>query len=250
MLVTPRRRGSGSPLTRYPRRRYCGDMIRAAVFDLDNTLYDSTTIPRELLAPCVLAVRRANIGPQAVPADVLESAIQAAYRFGFLTVAQRRELPAFLRMAWREVYQHIRITGPLHPYPDVLPALDALPLLKLLLTTGFRGIQESKIEALGIAGRFEAVYIDTLDGGTLDGGIGMGKRRLLEEILVTHRLAPEETLVIGDSPENEIAAGNTLGAVTVQILRPGVTYSDSARHHMETLADLQPLIRRLDGAEA
>jgi putative hydrolase of the HAD superfamily len=73
---------------------------------------------------------------------------------------------------------------------------------------------------------------------------------LLEEILVTHRLAPQEVLVIGDSPENEIAAGNAIGAVTVQILRPGVAYSDSARHHIETLADLPPLRRRLDASGA
>lgn len=225
-------------------------MIRAAVFDLDNTLYDSTTVPAELLAPCVRAVRRANTGPRAIPDEVLESALEAARRFGFLTVAQRRSLPAFLRSAWREVYQGLAVTGRLYPYPDVLPGLESLRLLKLLLTTGFRGMQESKIAALDIAGMFDGIYIDTLDGGTLDGGIGRGKRRLLEEILATRGLAPEETLVIGDSPENEIAAGNALGAVTVQILRPGVEYADSARHHIETLADLPPLVRRLDGFRA
>jgi len=225
-------------------------MIRAAVFDLDNTLYDSTTIPTTLLAPCVAAVRRANTGPDALPDDVLESAIQAAYRFGFLAVADRRSLPAFLRTAWREAYRHLTVTGRLYPYPDVLPALDALDLIKLLLTTGFRGMQESKIQALDIARMFDGIYIDVLEVGTLHGGNGQGKRRLLEEILTTHRLAPEDTLVIGDSPENEIAAGNAVGAVTVQILRPGVDYSDVARHHIKTLTDLPPLIRQLDGAGA
>lgn len=223
-------------------------MIRAAVFDLDNTLYDSTTIPREMLAPCVRAVRQANTGPHAIPAETLESAILTAYRFGFLAVADRRSLPAFLRAAWREAYRHLTVTGPLYPYPDVLPALAALDLIKLLLTTGFRGMQESKIVALDIARMLDGVYIDVLDGDTLHGGTGPGKQRLLEEILVTHRLAPQEVLVIGDSPENEIAAGNAIGAVTVQILRPGVESSDSARHHIETLADLPPLVRQLDGS--
>jgi len=218
-------------------------MIHAAVFDLDNTLYDSTTIPRELLVPAVRAVRRANTGPDAIPAEELESAIEAAYRFGFLAVADRRSLPAFLRNAWREEYQHLRVTGRLYPYPDVLPALETLDLRKLLLTTGFRGIQESKIAALGIARMFEGIYIDTLDGGA-----GPGKQRLLEEILATHRLEAPDLLVIGDSPDNEIAAGNALGAVTVQILRPGVDYSGSARHHVETLADLPPLLRRLNAS--
>lgn len=218
-------------------------MIRAAVFDLDNTLYDSTTIPGDLLAPAVSAVRRANTGPQAIPDEVLESALVAARRFGFFTVADRRALPAFLRDAWREAYRGLTVTGRLYPYPDVLPALEALDLIKLLLTTGFRGMQESKIAALDIARMFEGIYIDTLDGGA-----GPGKQRLLEEILGTRRLAAQEVLVIGDSPENEIAAGNALGAVTVQILRPGIEYSGSARHHIETLADLPPLLRRLNGS--
>lgn len=217
-------------------------MIRAAVFDLDNTLYDSTTIPRELLASPVSAVRRANTGPDAIPAEALESAIQAAYRFGFLAVSERRSLPAFLRAAWVEEYRHLRVPARLHPYPDVVPGLETLDLLRLLLTTGFRDIQEGKIAALGIAHLFHGIYIDTLDGPA-----GPGKRRLLEEIFTTHRLAPQEVLVIGDSPENEIAAGNLLGAVTVQILRPGVERSESARNHIETLADLPPLIERLDG---
>ncbi len=218
-------------------------MIRAAVFDLDNTLYDATTIPPDVLAPAVDAVRRANVGPDAIPGDVLEAAIQSARRFGFLTVADRRGLPEFLRAAWREVYRGLVVTSRLHPYPDVLPGLAALDLLKLLLTTGFRGMQESKIAALEIAHLFDGIYIDTLDAGA-----GPGKRRLLEEIRETHHLKSHELLVIGDSAENEIAAGNALGAVTVQVLRPGIEFSEAARYHVATLAELPALLPRL-GAE-
>lgn len=215
-------------------------MIRAAVFDLDNTLYDATTISAEVLRPAVDAVRRANTGPDAIPADVLEAALQSARRLGFLAVAQRHALPGFLSAAWHEAYRGLRVTTRLRPYPDVLPALAALDLIKLLLTTGFRGMQESKIAALDIAHLFDAIYLDTLDAGA-----GPGKRRLLEEILETHHLESHETLVIGDSPENEIAAGNSLGAVTVQILRPGIEFSDTARYHLATLEQLPALLKRL-----
>ncbi len=216
-------------------------MIRAAVFDLDNTLYDATTIPRSVLAPAVEAVRRANTGPDAIPNDVLESAIQSARRLGFLTVAERHSLPAFLRAAWRQAYQGLVVTTRLYPYPDVLPSLAALDLIKLLLTTGFRGMQESKIAALDIAHLFDGIYIDTLDAT----GAGPGKRRLLEQILDTHHLVSQEVLVIGDSPENEIAAGNAVGAVTAQILRPGIEFSDTARYHLTTLAELPQLLATL-----
>lgn len=215
-------------------------MIRVAVFDLDNTLYDATTIPDDVLAPAVAAVRAANVGPDAVPDDVLDAAIRSARRLGFLHVAERHRLPPSLRAAWRDAYRDLVVDAPLQLYPDVRPALERLDLIKVLLTTGFRGMQESKIAALDVARLFHAIYIDALDGGA-----GPGKQRLLQEILDTYRCRPTEVLVIGDSPENEIAAGNALGAVTVQILRPGIVFSDTATYHLTTLEELPRLFATL-----
>lgn len=75
-------------------------MIRLVVFDLDNTLYDATTIPEEVLAPAIAAVHRANQGPDGIPADELEAALASARRLGFLQVAERHRIPASLRTAW------------------------------------------------------------------------------------------------------------------------------------------------------
>lgn len=215
-------------------------MIRLAVFDLDNTLYDATTVPDDVLAPAVAAVRRANIGPDAIPDNILEAALHSARRLGFLQVAERHGLPTSLRAAWRAAYQGLVITTRLSPYPDVLPAFETLDFTKVLLTTGFRGMQESKIAALDIAHWFDAIYIDALDGGG-----GPGKRRLLREILDRYGCLASEVLVLGDSAENEIAAGNALGAVTVQMLRPGIVFSDAARYHLTTLAELPRLLATL-----
>jgi putative hydrolase of the HAD superfamily len=215
-------------------------MIRVVAFDLDNTLYDATTIPREMLAPAIEAVRSANRARNGVPPEVLEAAIVSARRLGFLQVAEQHGLPDWLRAAWREVYQGLRVTTPLSPYPDVLPCLRALDCTRVLLTTGFRGMQESKIAALAIAPLFHAIYIDSLDDGP-----GPGKQRLLAEMLETYGCGPRELLVIGDSPENEIAAGNALGAVTVQMLRPGIVYSGTAQYHLTTLAELPRLLTTL-----
>jgi FMN phosphatase YigB (HAD superfamily) len=216
-------------------------MIRAAVFDLDNTLFDSTTVPEAVLAPAVAAARAANAGPAALAPEVLDAALRAARRFGFLHVADAYHVPASLRSAWRAAYRDLTVAVPLAPYPDVVPVLTTLNLTRLLLTTGFRPMQESKIAALGIGHLFDAIYIDAMDGGGAP-----HKGPLLAEILRTWRLAPEEMLVVGDSADNEIAAGNALGAVTVQVLRPGVPRTDTARHHLATFAELPALIARLD----
>jgi putative hydrolase of the HAD superfamily len=214
-------------------------VIRAAVFDLDNTLFDSTTIPLEILQPAIAAARDANVAPHAIAADRLEAAINAARRFGLLAVAERFGIPDAIRNAWCDAYRGLCVIQQLHPYPDVVPCLKALELSRFLLTSGFRRMQESKIAALGLAPFFDAVFIDVLDDGAT-----AGKRPFLERILAWRRLAPHELLVIGDSPESEIGAGNALGAVTVQVLRPGVARSETARHHLATLAELPALITR------
>jgi HAD superfamily hydrolase (TIGR01509 family) len=216
-------------------------MMRAAVFDLDNTLFDSTTMPPEVLEPAVAAARRANVGPEAIPPHVLDAALAAARRFGFLHVADAYRVPQFLRAAWRAAYRDLVLDSPLTPYPDVIPVLATLRIPRLLLTTGFRRMQESKIAALNIGHLFDGIYIDALDGGGPP-----HKHRLLQEIMATRHLAPQEVLVIGDSADNEIAAGNALGAVTVQVLRPGVPRAEAAQHHVTTFAELPALIARLD----
>ena len=216
-------------------------MIRAAVFDLDNTIFDSTTVPATVLAPAVAAVRRANAGPDALPSHVLEAALRAAERFGFLHVADAHKVPARLRAAWRAAYRDLAVSTPLIPYADVVPALTTLALTRLLLTTGFRRMQQSKIVALRIAHLFDGIYIDALDEGGEP-----NKKEILAQMLRTRRLGPEQTLVVGDSADNEIAAGNALGAVTVQVLRPGVPRAATARHHVTSLAELPALIARLD----
>jgi len=215
-------------------------MIRAAVFDLDNTLFDSTTVPEAVLAPAVAAARAANVGPEALVPAVLDAALAAARRFGFLHVADAYAVPAPLRAAWRAAYRDLVVETPLIPYADVVPVLTALKLTRLLLTTGFRRMQESKIATLGIGHLFDGIYIDALDSGR-----GPHKGEALEDILHRWRLAPGDLLVVGDSADNEIAAGNALGAVTVQVLRPGVPRTDTARHHLATFAGLPELIARL-----
>jgi putative hydrolase of the HAD superfamily len=171
---------------------------------------------------------------------VLEEALTATRRRGFTFVADAYHLPARVRAAWRAACGAITLRGPLAPYPDVVPALRRLDVARYLLTTGYRRLQESKIDALGIRDLFDAIYIDALDAGPT-----AGKEPLLRAILDEHGLAPREVLVVGDNPESEIAAANRVGTVTAQIIRPGVSYAERAEHHLITLDELPDLVHRL-----
>jgi putative hydrolase of the HAD superfamily len=113
------------------------------------------------------------------------------------------------------------------------------------VTTGFRRLQESKIRALGLTQFFESIHVDAIDEPER-----CGKQKLFELILSTHRFRPMEVLVVGDSADAEIEAGNRLGIRTVQTLRPGVSRADNADFHIHSFAELRKLLCRLEISEA
>jgi putative hydrolase of the HAD superfamily len=135
------------------------------------------------------------------------------------------------------------VTSPLVPYDDVA-GLATLPVRRFLVTSGYRGYQESKIAALGIAHLFEQVLIDTL--GEPD---RPGKERLFQDVAQRHGWHPRQVLVVGDSAESEITAGNRLGMPTVQVLRPGVDRSPLARYWVAGLGELAGLVERMESSE-
>ncbi|MCC6822381.1 MAG: HAD hydrolase-like protein [Verrucomicrobiota bacterium] len=89
----------------------------------------------------------------------------------------------------------------------------------------------------GFADGFTDVQIDAIDEQARKGKYG-----LFQELLASHRLRPEEVLVVGDNPDSEIAAGNRLGMQTIQILRPGVTRSNAAAAHVNNLTELKKFL--------
>ncbi len=107
------------------------------------------------------------------------------------------------------------------------------------MTTGFRKLQESKVGALGTASLFRGIIVDAIDEAGRK-----GKRGYFQEIMETNNYSPQEVFVVGDNPESEIEAGNSLGLRTVQTLRPGVVRSPKATLHIDSLTDLRSLLER------
>jgi FMN phosphatase YigB (HAD superfamily) len=129
-------------------------------------------------------------------------------------------------------------------YAD-LAALADLPVKLFLVTSGFRKLQDSKIDALGLKSNFEAVYVDGIDESDR-----RGKEGLFREILERYRFESRSVLVVGDNPESEIEAGNRLGMATVQILRPGVIAGTTATHYIHGLGELRRLLENWRGPAA
>jgi FMN phosphatase YigB (HAD superfamily) len=210
-------------------------LLRAAVFDLDHTLFDPRTLPATLFNDLQARVSAAAAG--IVPNAVLEAALADARRMPFDRVAARHQLPDAVTIAWHEAASAVEVTEPLAPYPDVRAGLEQLSLLRILLTTGFRRLQESKLKQLGLASLFVAVYVDTLDPPG-----PVGKRALLQHLVAEHGLTPPEVVVIGDRADDELAAARALGMVAVQVLRPDVIASPEVRWRIPDLDALPALL--------
>ena len=140
-----------------------------------------------------------------------------------------------LTAGWEQLAR-LEVTTPMYGYGD-LDALTDLSAQLFLVTSGFRRLQNSKIRALGIAPFFAAIHVDAID----ESG-HCGKQKLFADTLRVHQFQSHQVLIVGDNHDSEIAAGVRLGLRTVQTLRPGVSRSALAMHHIQTLHELRPLL--------
>lgn len=205
------------------------------ILDLDNTLFDTRSIPAELIDRLHSRLRIANEESRAVPPPVLEQAINDTWYAPFSLVCARYSLPEMFLNIWNEWQETVSFDKPLPLYPDVLSSLQTLRdqgHRLCLLTSGYRRLQRAKIEALGITRFFDEIHIDAVDES------GSGKAAIISEWLLSGRWIREDLLIVGDSATNEIDAGVRLGISTVQILRPGVVAAEFADRHIHSLLEL------------
>ena len=206
----------------------------ALIFDLDNCLAAASEVGDQLFEPAFDAIRKANNGT--LSEGSLKEAFSDCWRHPLDWVATKYGFsPEMLAAGWK-VFVTTEVKEPMHGYGD-LAVLSNLPVHRFLVTSGFRRLQESKIKALGFEALFTAICIDAIDEPDRQ-----GKQGLFKAILETHQFEPEEVLVVGDSPDSEIEAGNRLGIKTVQILRPGVQRCDNATFYIQSLAEVDSLL--------
>ncbi len=205
------------------------------ILDLDNTLFDTRSIPAEIIDRLHFRLRIANEESRAVPPEILEQAINDTWYAPFSVVCDKYSLPEMLRSIWNEWQETVSFDQPLPLYPDVWSSLQTLRdqgHRLCLLTSGYRRLQRAKIEALGITRFFDEIHIDAVDES------GSGKAAIISELLLSGKWIREDLLIVGDSATNEIEAGVRLGISTVQILRPGVVATELADRHIYSLLEL------------
>ena len=182
-----------------PAKRY--DLI---VFDWDGTLFDSTA----LIVRCIQAACR-DVGA-AVPSDA-----QAAYVIGLgLDDALRSAVPDLPRERYRDLglrYRHHYLSSQheLSLFEGTLPMLHALRARRHLLgvATGKsrRGLDEA-LHTSQLKGLFDATR-------TADETASKPDPRMLRELMEELDVAPERTLMIGDTTHDLLLGLNAGTAV-------------------------------------
>jgi FMN phosphatase YigB (HAD superfamily) len=209
-------------------------MIKALIFDLDSCLAAANEVGEDLFAHAFQAIRSANKGN--ISDERLSAAFNDCWRFPFDFIAEKYGFSPAMRSAGFAAFSRTEVMQQMHGYGD-LEVLGEIPANLFLVTSGFRRLQESKVRALGIAHFLTEVHIDAIDDSA-----PKGKLHAFQSILRNHDLSPSEVLVVGDNPDSEIRAGNQLGMITIQILRPGVPPSPEATRQIHTLHELKIFI--------
>jgi HAD superfamily hydrolase (TIGR01549 family) len=227
---------SGNDESRGGNGGHPGRRFKAAIFDLDNCLSAADEPGAALFEPAFEAIRRVNQGR--LNDQELEAAFSDCWRHALDFVAKKHGFnDEMLAAAW-EALRVVEVQTRMQGYGD-LRVLKELDLMRFLVTSGFRRLQESKIRALGVKDWFAGVYIDAIDEPDRK-----GKKQIFAEILDRHGLRPEDVLVVGDNADSEIEAGNQLGIETLQILRPGVPLAENATWQAHDLRGVERLVNR------
>jgi FMN phosphatase YigB (HAD superfamily) len=213
-------------------------MIKALILDLDNCLAAANEVGEDVFKPAFEAMRNANHGT--LTDEQLAEAFEEIWRRPLDFVALKFGFSQEMLAAGWNAFSQTVIETPMKGYGD-LAVLRELPFELYLVTSGFRGLQESKVKALQIADLFREIEIDAIDEDDRK-----GKQGVFASILERKELKPEEVIVVGDNPDSEIEAGNRLGIRTVQILRPGVLRANNATFYIETFHELKTLLEKLN----
>ena len=215
-------------------------MIKALIFDLDQTLIDREKTMKKFLNE---QIDRYQLNVKSARANLIE-AIFRHQKNGYAD-----KLTAY-NAACKELNEEVSLAGLL--FEDMQqnygknPTLfsgtrEALELLKAdfhlgLITNGRSRVQMAKIESSGLSELFDSVQISQ------QVGIKKPAPEIFQRCLDALVVLPSEAVFIGDHPVNDIEAAAAVGMHTVWF--ENRHYSRPARCHysIKTLTELRPTL--------
>lgn len=191
-------------------------MIKAMIFDLDDTLYDEWQYVSQAFANTADYLARR-----------LETPERKGEFYGYMLEIVRQKgrgrvfdvlcEEAGVHLPIDELVEAYRSTRPcLKLYPDaeqILQVLEENNVKTGLITDGCSLVQHEKIAALGLKPRLDSVIV------TDDYGICKPQTTAYEKCLQELKCVPGEAAYVGDNPRKDFIGAKKLGMKTFRILR-------------------------------
>jgi len=174
-------------------------MKKAILFDLDNTLMDTVGYGEQIFG----TLFRLIAADGGYSGD-LQSIKDVVVRKPFQWISEKFQFSDQLHNAGLQLLRHLSVPFKMAPFPGY-DLVKALPLDKLLVTTGFTHLQQSKIDSLGIGDDFKKIDIVDPDREKRT------KKDAFATILKEYNFQLEDVLVVGDDVDAEIKAAHELG---------------------------------------
>jgi putative hydrolase of the HAD superfamily len=216
-------------------------MLRAVLFDLDDTLYDRSALVLRIAREQTVAFSEplARIDPTVFVQRLVEL---DAHGYGSKPAAYARivsELglpPALAEPLERHFWEtYDSLCEPAQEAQAVLGALRAQGLRLGVVTNGRSARQTLKLERLGIAPLFDAVLISQSEG------VRKPERAIFERAVARCGVAAHEALFVGDHPENDVAGARAAGLTAVWKRVPHWEMTLPHVRAVDTLSEVVPL---------
>lgn len=210
--------------------------LKAVLFDLDNTLFDSHGLTRKArLEACEAMV---NAGLPAKSAREVEERLQEIVKrygsnypkhYNLLCKAYGIPRNPEIVMSGRIAYHNTKFAL-INPFPDTEDVLMKLAKagIKLgIVTNGLLDKQWEKVIRLKIRHFFESVIVSGKENTSSN------KQPLIRRCLRELRVKPEDAAFVGDKLKTDIVSANSLGLTTVWFIPPGSRASEKPKTRSE-----------------
>lgn len=190
-------------------------MIHAVLFDLDGTLLDRDTSLKYFISDQYdrLHKQLSHIKKETYIARFIELD-HHGYVWKDKVYQQLIDEFAITSLAWQELLDDYLKEFPRHcvAFPHVMDMLDQLKREKMslgIITNGFGQFQTDNIKALEIEKYFDVILVSEWEG------IKKPDSKIFMKALAQLNREADETIFIGDHPENDIQAAQRIGMKTI-----------------------------------
>lgn len=226
-------------------------LIKAAVFDLDHTLFDRYATIREIvkIMDADSCPFKADI-PRDTIADIYEYCDRNFVHFGWYrmydefsargVLKDEIEKTDFFKLHIQPLYMLAAV--PFSFTVSTIKKIKDMGLKVGLITNGKHNLQYRKLELLGIRDMFDEIIVSE------DFGADKPDLRIFEEMARRMKLHPSEMLYIGDNPENDIEPSRTVGYTPVWIKTTGnwvFPQIKKPEFTADTVAEIPKIIEKL-----